>query len=166
VICGTILEKTIETMESELYKKVVDTSLNYTTRFLSPLIFTARGDESLRVLLNFGLINVYVDDYGYKSKYLYCLFYLFKPTDKAAFEEFQKKITSFDSFYDYYEVEDKIMFVFRVNSIYRRDIEMFKQNRFHDMSEDYKLLFHRNIKFNDIDMDLPKEIYRFEEYLT
>jgi hypothetical protein len=91
---------------------------------------------------------------------------LFKPTDKAAFEEFQKKITSFDSFYDYYEVEDKIMFVFRVNSIYRRDIEMFKQNRFHDMSEDYKLLFHRNIKFNDIDMDLPKEIYRFEEYLT
>lgn len=166
MICGTILEKTIETMESELYKKVVDTSLNYTTRFLSPLIFTARGDESLRVLLNFGLINVYVDDYGYKSKYLYCLFYLFKPTDKAAFEEFQKKITSFDSFYDYYEVEDKIMFVFRVNSIYRRDIEMFKQNRFHDMSEDYKLLFHRNIKFNDIDMDLPKEIYRFEEYLT
>jgi hypothetical protein len=166
VICGTILEKTIETMESELYKKVVDTSLNYTTRFLSPLIFTARGDESLRVLLNFGLINVYIDDYGYKSKYLYCLFYLFKPTDKAAFEEFQKKITSFDSFYDYYEVEDKIMFVFRVNSIYRRDIEMFKQNRFHDMSEDYKLLFHRNIKFNDIDMDLPKEIYRFEEYLT
>ncbi len=166
MICGTILEKTIETMESELYKKVVDTSLNYTTRFLSPLIFTARGDESLRVLLNFGLINVYVDDYGYKSKYLYCLFYLFKPTDKAAFEEFQKKITSFDSFYDYYEVEDKIMFVFRVNSIYRRDIEMFKQNRFHDMSEDYKLLFHRNIKFNDIDMDLPKEIYRFEEFLT
>ncbi len=166
MICGTILEKTIETMESELYNKVVDTSLNYTTRFLSPLIFTARGDESLRVLLNFGLINVYVDDYGYKSKYLYCLFYLFKPTDKAAFEEFQKKITSFDSFYDYYEVEDKIMFVFRVNSIYRRDIEMFKQNRFHDMSEDYKLLFHRNIKFNDIDMDLPKEIYRFEEFLT
>ena len=153
-------------MESGLYNKVVNTSLNNSTRFLSPLIFTARGEESLRVLLNFGLINVYVDDYGYKSKYLYCLFFLFKPTDKAAFEEFQKKITSFDSFYDYYEVEDKIMFVFRVNSIYRRDIDLFKQNRFHDMSEDYKILFHRNIKFNDIDMDIRKEIYRFEEYLS
>ena len=153
-------------MESGLYNKVVNTSLNNSTRFLSPLIFTARGEESLRVLLNFGLINVYVDDYGYKSKYLYCLFFLFKPTDRAAFNEFQKKITNFDSFYDYYELEDKIMFVFRVNSIYRRDIDLFKQNRFHDMSDDYKILFHRNIKFNDIDMDIRKEIYRFEEYLT
>lgn len=141
-------------------------NLNNTTRFLSPLIFTAKGDESLRVLLNFGLINVYIDDYGYKSKYLYCLFYLFKPTDLNAFAEFQKKITSFDSFYDYYEVEGKLMFVFRPNSIYRRDIDMFKQNRFHDMSKDYKILFHRNTKFNKIDIDITKEIYRFEEYLT
>jgi hypothetical protein len=153
-------------MESGLYNKVVNTSLNNSTRFLSPLIFTARGEESLRVLLNFGLINVYVDDYGYKSKYLYCLFFLFKPTDQAAFNEFQKKITSFDTFYDYYEVDDKLMFVFRPNSVYRRDIDRFKQNRFHDMSDDYKILFHRNIKFNDIDMDIRKEIYRFEEYLT
>ena len=153
-------------MESELYNsKMIGLNINNTTRFLSPLIFTARGDESLRVLLNFGLINVYIDDYGYKSKYLYCLFYLFKPTDKVAFEEFQKKVTSFDTFYDYYEVDDKIMFVFRPNQIYRRDIEMFKQNRFHDMSEDYKLLFHRNTKFNEIDMDLTKEIYRFEDFL-
>ena len=152
--------------ESELYNsKMIGLNLNNTTRFLSPLIFTARGDESLRVLLNFGLINVYIDDYGYKSKYLYCLFYLFKPTDQTAFEEFQKKVTSFDTFYDYYEVDDKIMFVFRPNQIYRRDIEMFKQNRFHDMSEDYKLLFHRNTKFNEIDMDLTKEIYRFEDFL-
>jgi hypothetical protein len=146
--------------------KMIDLNINNTTRFLSPLIFTARGDESLRVLINFGLINVYIDDYGYKSKYLYCLFYLFKPTDLSAFEEFQKKITSFDTFYDYYEVDDKMMFVFRPNSIYRRDIEMFKQNRFHDMSEDYKILFHRNTKFNEIDMDITKEIYRFENYLT
>ena len=145
--------------------KMIDLNINNTTRFLSPLIFTARGDESLRVLVNFGLINVYIDDYGYKSKYQYCLFYLFKPTDPSAFEEFQKKITSFDTFYDYYEVDDKMMFVFRPNSIYRRDIEMFKQNRFHDMSEDYKILFHRNTKFNEIDMDITKEIYRFEDYL-
>lgn len=153
--------------ESELYSsKMIHLNLNNTTRFLSPLIFTARSDESLRVLVNFGLVNVYIDDYGYKSKYLYCLFYLFKPTDLNAFEEFQKKITSFDTFYDYYEVDGKMMFVFRPNSIYRRDIEMFKQNKFHDMSEDYKILFHRNTKFNEIDMDITKEIYRFEEYLT
>ena len=89
-----------------------------------------------------------------------------EPPKALTFNEFQKKITNFDSFYDYYELEDKIMFVFRVNSIYRRDIDLFKQNRFHDMSDDYKILFHRNIKFNDIDIDIRKEIYRFEEYLS
>lgn len=79
-------------MESELYNsKMIDLNLNNTTKFLSPMIFTARGDESLRVLVNFGLVNVYIDDYGYKSKYQYCLFYLFKPTDPSAFEEFQKR---------------------------------------------------------------------------
>ncbi len=154
-------------MESELYKRqMVNTSLNNSTRFLSPLIFTARGEESLRVLLNFGLVNVFIDDYGYKSKYLYCLFFLFNPPDKAAFAEFQKKITNFDSFYDYYEVNNMMMFVFRPNAVYRKDIDKFKQSSFTNMSDDYKILFHRNIKFHDITVELPKEIYRFEEYLT
>ncbi len=144
---------------------MVETELNNTTKFLSRLIFT-RGEESIRLLLNFGLINAYVDDYGYKSKYMYCLFFLFKPVHEEAFEEFQKKITSFDSFYDYYEVDDKIMFVFRPSSMYKRDIDRFKQGRFNDMSEDYKVLFNKHLKFDDVVVDLTKEIYRFENCLS
>lgn len=153
-------------MESELYNMgtTYDIDTNNSTKFLSQIIFTS-GAHASRLLQNFGLINVYVDDYGYKSKYKNCLFFLFKETESSAFDAFETKITSFDSFYDYYDIEDKRMFVFKPSPIYHRDIEMFKQGRFKDMSSDYKLLLHPNIKFDDVVIDITKEIYRFEETL-
>jgi hypothetical protein len=42
---------------------------------------------------------------------------------------------------------------------------MFKQNRFDEFSEDYKLLLHKDINFNGVVVDITKEIYRFEESL-
>jgi len=163
MIYGLILGRITKMMASESYKYniVYSDTTNNTTKFLSPLIFTS-GANASRLLANFGLVNVYLDDYGYKSKYNSCLFFLFKPTDKDAFEMFENKITNFDSFYDYYDVDDMRMYVFKPSSIYHRDIELFKQGRFEEMSKDYKSLLHQHINFNDVVVDIPKEIFRFE----
>lgn len=163
-MCGHIQWRTTGMTDLELCKVYSDTT-NNTTKFLSPMIFTS-GANAARLLANFGLVNVYVDDYGYKSKYNNCLFFLFKPTDKEAFKLFEGKITGFDSFYDYYEIDDMIMYVFRPSSLYHRDIDLFKQGRFEDMSKDYKSLLHRDINFKDVVVDIPKEIFRFELSLS
>ena len=147
--------------ESYNYNIVYSDTTNNTTKFLSPLIFTS-GANASRLLANFGLVNVYLDDYGYKSKYTSCLFFLFKPNDRNAFEMFEDKITNFDSFYDYYDVDEKRMYVFRPNKIYHKDIELFKQGKFNEMSQDYKALLHKHISFDGVVIDIPKEIYRFE----
>ena len=152
-------------MESELSNYIgVNEDTNNTTKFMSPLIFTS-GAQAARLLYNFGLINVYLDDYGFKSKHSNCLFFLFEPVESTAFKAFEEKITSFDSFFDYYEVDERIMYVFKPNKIYHKDLEMFKQGRFDDFSEDYKILLHKDIKFDDVVVDITKEIYRFEESL-
>jgi len=164
MICGHILGRTIRMTDLESYKVYSDTT-NNTTKFLCPMIFTS-GANASRLLSNFGLVNVYVDDYGYKCKYTNCLFFLFKPTDKEAFQMFEDKITNFDSFYDYYDVDEMRMFVFKTSSLYHRDIELFKQGRFEEMSKDYKSLLHRDINFKDVVVDIPKEIYRFELSLS
>ena len=142
----------------------VNADTNNTTKFMSPLIFTS-GAQAARLLYNFGLVNVYLDDYGFKSKHSNCLFFLFEPVETSAFKAFEEKITSFDSFFDYYEVDERIMYVFKPNKVYHRDIELFKQGRFDEFSEDYKLLLHKDVKFDGVVMDITKEIYRFEESL-
>lgn len=163
MIYGLILGRITKMMASESYKYniVYSDTTNNTTKFLSPLIFTS-GANASRLLANFGLVNVYLDDYGYKSKYTNCLFFLFKPNDKDAFEMFEDKITNFDSFYDYYDIDEKRMYVFRPNKIYHRDIELFKQGRFEEMSQDYKALLHKHISFDGVVIDISKEIYRFD----
>ena len=93
------------------------------------------------------------------------MFFLFEPVDTVAFKAFEEKITSFDSFFDYYEVDERIMYVFKPNKVYHRDIELFKQGRFQEFSEDYKLLLHKDINFSGVEVDITKEIYRFEESL-
>lgn len=164
---GHIQWKTIKMKESELYKQdtMYTEHTNNTTKFLTPMIFTT-GANALRMLSNFGLVNVYVDDYGYKSKYQSCLFFLFNPPESASFEVFQDKITSFDSFYDFYDIDTLRMFVFRPNVTYIKDIDLFKQGRFKEMSVDYRALLHRNTSFDGVVIDIPKEIYRFELSLS
>jgi hypothetical protein len=142
----------------------VNEDTNNTTKFLTPMIFTS-GAQAARLLFNFGLVNVYLDDYGFRVKHCNCLFFLFEPVDSAAFKAFEGKITNFDSFFDYYEVDERIMYVFKPNKVYHKDLEMFKQGRFDEFSEDYKILLHKDIKFDDVVVDITKEIYRFEESL-
>lgn len=138
---------------------------NNTTKFLTPLIFNS-GAHANRLLKNFGLVNVYIDDYGYKSKYNNCLFFLFEPVDSIAFVGFEEKITGFASFYDYYDIGKLRMYIFRPSSMYQRDIELFKQGRFQEMSKDYKMLIHPQTDFTDVVIDFTKEIFRFEQSLN
>lgn len=144
--------------------KLTYTDLNLTTKFLTPIVFSGDQSSVLSTLLNFGLINGYVDDYGSNKKHNSCLFFLFNPVNESIFTQLENKIISFDSFYDYYEVDKSVnlkMFVFKPNPTYRQDLFYFRQNRFNDMSEEYKKLLNKNIKFDQILVDLKKEIFRF-----
>jgi hypothetical protein len=53
------------------------------------------------------------------------------------------------------------MYIFKVNSIYHKDIEAFRDNRLNELSENYYQVSHP-ISLNGINVDLSKEIYRFE----
>ena len=136
--------------------------LTNTAKFLSPLVVRK---ESFPMLRNFGLENVYIDDYGHRNKYTNCLFYLFKPNLNVDFFKFEKEMSNFHSFYDWYELGEKKMFVFKVNPIYGEDLIDFKQNKFTNFSEEFlKIVPLDSLK--TVYFDLSKEIYRFSEHLT
>ena len=131
---------------------------NETTKLLIPIIFKK---ENLNLLQTFGLKGAYVDDYGYRSKFQNCLFFLFNRKTRF-FDEFEKKIVNFESFIDWYDVnEDTRMYVFRVSPIYHPDIQAFKDNRLDELSENYHEVGYP-ISLVGINVDLSKEIYRFE----
>lgn len=131
---------------------------NEATRILVPIIFSK---DNIAILNSFGFKGVYLDDYGYRSKFENCLFFLFNVKVKF-FTEFEKKIVSFDSFTDWYDVDDNHrMYIFRVNSLYHKDIQAFRNNKLNELSENYYLVSHP-VSLNGINVDLSKEIYRFE----
>lgn len=142
-------------------------SLTLSARILSLIIF--KGD-SIPALKNYGLLNVYIDDYGYYKKHLNCLFFLFKTNTVADYLEFEEKITSFSSFYDYYDLPEECgrnlrMYVFQVNHKFTIDMINFKNNKFSSLSEDFLALIDERRIFHDLKVDLSKEIYRFEDQL-
>lgn len=132
--------------------------VNESTRLLVPIIFSR---DNASILNSFGFKGVYLDDYGYRSKFENCLFFLFN-TKVKFFPEFEKKIANFDSFIDWYDVDnDHRMYIFRVNSLYHADIKAFRNNKLNELSENYYQVSHP-ISLNGINVDLSKEIYRFE----
>jgi len=141
-----------------MMKDVPVNLVNEASRFLIPIIFSK---DNSSILYSFGFKGVYVDDYGYRSKFENCLFFLFN-TKAKFFTEFEKKIANFDSFIDWYDVDENLrMFVFRVNELYHADIQAFKDNRLNELSENYYEVSHP-ISLVGINVDLSKEIYRFE----
>ena len=145
--------------------------LNNTSNFLSHLVFQG---ESFKVLRNFGLENVYIGDYGFKRKHEYCLYFLINPTmdiDNESYQKFEDKITSFNSFYDWYDVNDKgvqkRMYVFTIHNSYREDFYSFLNNKFKNLSDSYWASLGSKIKLNldDIDFLIENEVYRFSESL-
>lgn len=132
--------------------------INETSRLLVPIIFSK---DNIGILHSFGFKGAYIDDYGYRSKFKNCLFFLFN-TKAKFFSEFEKKIADFDSFIDWYDVDDtQRMYVFRVNSLYYPDIKAFKDNKLNELSENYYEVSHP-VTLVGINVDLSKEIYRFE----
>lgn len=138
-----------------------------TSRYLSALIFNR---EALPTLRSFGLINAYLDDYGYHKRYSAdCLFFLFSSKGKQEYDSFERKISDFASFHDYYEVpqpEDlQRMYVFKVHPVYKRDLFSFKHNRFDELSSQFFSVVDSEINVKELYVDLDKEIYRFNNYL-
>lgn len=130
--------------------------LNLTGKLLCGFVFSK---DSLGALMSAGLINIYLDDYGYTSKHTDCMFFLFNSNNKY-YDSLEKKITSFVSFHDWYEVgEGRRMLVFKIGDAYKKDFKNFKQNNFKDFSlSALKVLPIVNFNF---ELDYSKEIYRY-----
>lgn len=147
--------------------------LNDTSKYLSHLIVKP---GSMSSLINFGLENIYIDDYRHRCKYIDCLFFLMNPSlsrDSKSYEEFEKKIISFESFYDYYETDEvsknpsfkKIMYVFKIPDNLVIDYHFFRLKQYHNLSD----LFWQSIgarvplDFTHVEYNIENEIYRFNK---
>lgn len=150
----------METVKFVLVEHPTNTAL-----YLTSLIF---NKDALAVLRTYGLLNVYVDDYGHSKRYKNCLFFLFRLVDSKEFTEFQNKIIDFNSFYDYYDITtpngELRMFVFKVHDVYLQDLFSFKHNRFDEFSKDF-LMISDDIDFSKVEVKIEEEIYRFSPSL-
>jgi hypothetical protein len=130
--------------------------LNLTSKLLCPFIFKK---ESFPFLINGGLINVYLDDYGCKSKYSNCLFFLFNTSNKY-YLELERNITDFKSFFDWYDVKENFrMLLFKVGPAYQKDLQNFRYNILDDFSSDALIVF--PITSFNFTVDYTQEIYRY-----
>jgi len=145
-------------------------NLNSTSKYLSHLIFQG---ESFKILRNYGLENVYVGDYGFKRIHTNCLYFLVNPTidiDSERYQKFEDKIISFNSFYDWYDVFDKVekrMYVYNIHPNYKEDFNLFINRNFDQLSESYWSSLGARVKIETSDMDfvVENEIYRFSDSL-
>lgn len=150
--------------------------LNDTSKYLSHLIIKP---GSISSLINFGLENIYIDDFKHRCKYVDCLLFLMNPSisrNSKTYEEFEKKIVSFESFYDYYETEEvskytqfkKIMYVFKIPDHLVLDYHFFRLKQYHNLSD----LFWQSIgakvplDFTHIEYNIENEIYMFDKSLS
>lgn len=140
--------------------------LTMSTRFLTPIIF---NKDALATLRTFGLVNVYLDDYGHSKRYKDCLFFLFHPKYTSDFDSFEHKIAEFNSFYDYYDIETPHytarMYVFKVHDLYRKDLFSFKSNRLFDLSSSFYEVSEPDLDLSEQQVNIQDEIYRFNLYL-
>jgi hypothetical protein len=137
-----------------------------TARFLTCMIFNR---DALAILRTYGLVNVYLDDYGHTKKYKDCLFFLFHLKETKEYDEFQVKIANFSAFYDYYDVPngDKMMrmYVFKIHNVYRRDLFSFRHERFDELSSQFLEILDPGTNFTAVEIDITQEIYRFKLHL-
>lgn len=133
-------------------------SLNLTTKLLSGFIF---APESLVPLLDFGLVSIYLEDYGHRLKYKNCLLALFD-TRNPKYALAEQKITEFPSFSDYYDLKDDSglrMLVFKVLPNLVVDLSSFKSGIMEFSDAALKVM--PVVAFKNITLDIEKEIYRY-----
>lgn len=145
--------------------------LNDTSKYLSHFIFKP---GSMTSLLSFGLENVYIDDYNHRCKYEDCLLFLIKNGTSNEFLNFQSKITSFQSFYDYYPVytnnlseSSHTMYVYQIAESLIPDYNFFKEKKFNELTHTFWQSIGARIplNFSHVKFDLHKEIYNFDKTL-
>jgi hypothetical protein len=131
---------------------------NMTSKLFAGLIF---NKGSLPMLVESGLINVYIDDYGHRCRYQNCILFLFD-TSFRFYSTLEEKVSSFQAFYDWYDVGVKghRMLVFKVGQAYREDFYKLKHMIPGKYSEEFKKV--TNLR-SDLIMriDHSKEIYRY-----
>ena len=138
---------------------------NLTSKLLTGLVFSR---NSLPTLAEFGLKNVYLDDYGYKCKYENCLFFLFNITNKH-YDIFENKIAQFESFYDWYDIDEyKRMLVYKIGDVYWDDLNKYRQSISTGFSADFiaAVTIKSAIMLDGLKLDYSKEIFRYEANLT
>lgn len=137
-----------------------------TARYLISIIF---NKDALAVLRTYGLLNVYLDDYGHTKRYKDCLFFLFKLAEDKEYREFEVRIADFNSFYDYYDIETPDgtlrMYVFKVHDLYRQDLFSFKHERFDEFTKHFLSISDSEVDFSTVKINLVEEIYRFNHAL-
>ena len=144
---------------------MVDTVTNDTTNILYGLIFE-KG--SMPLLKRAGLLGVYLDDYGARKKYRECIFFHFRVPHALLIQtrtgitaaSLLNNITEFKSFYDYYETDEGMMFVFKYKPIFRQDIYLFRKGKFSEFSKTFKEIVYSG-PLQDKVVDISKEIYRY-----
>lgn len=142
-------------------------SFNDTTKYLSHLIFKPGSTSSL---VSFGLQNVYIDDYSHRCKYVNCLLFLLTPPqtrEAKSYKIFEEKIITFNSFYDYYDTKEGIMYVFKVPDGLIEDYNVFTSKRFDDLSETFWKSIGAKVPldFSHVQFPIEEQIYRFEDNL-
>ena len=78
----------------DIVKFVNVNQLTDTGRLLTSMIF---NKKSLSILHSYGLMNVYLDDYGCSKRYEDCLFFLFNSKNINNYDEFEKTLANFKS---------------------------------------------------------------------
>lgn len=131
---------------------------NMASKLFTGLIFS-RG--ALPMLVEAGLINAYIDDYGHKCRYQNCVLFLFN-TSARLYTALEEKIVCFQSFYDWYDVgvDKQRMLVFKVGDAYQDDFYKLKHMIPTKYSDEFKKVtnLHTDLIMR---IDHSREIYRY-----
>lgn len=131
---------------------------NMASKIFTGLVFS-KG--SLPMLVESGLINVYLDDYGHKCRYQNCILFLFN-TSARFYPTLEQKVADFESFYDWYDVgvDKQRMLVFKIGKIYKEDFYNLKHMIPAKYSDEFKKVtnLHSDLILR---IDHSKEIYRY-----
>lgn len=116
-------------------KESVEVKYNRTTRFLLPSL---RLNEE--ALLKMGLVNCYLTDNEYDVRWDLegCLYLLFKPEKlDTEFEEYCDLMRQLPCYKDEYDVENGVVFVCQIPTIYQGIVKPFKQGKYSAIDKNY-----------------------------
>ena len=131
---------------------------NMTSKLFAGLIF---NKGSLPMLVESGLVNVYIDDYGHRCRYQNCILFLFD-TSARFYATLEEKVSNFQAFYDWYDVgvKNHRMLVFKIGHVYQDDFYKLKHMIPSNYSDEFKKVtnLHTDLIMR---IDHSKEIYRY-----